>query len=81
MQKKNGMLFFETSAKKGENIEEVFKKSVETIAKQIDKKYYDLKDDKCGIIKPQLDYRIFPKDTSGKENKSNKKSCCLNCFK
>ena len=79
--KKNGMVFFETSAKKGENIEEVFKKSVETIAKQIDKKYYDLIDDKCGIIKPQLDYRIFPEDTSEKENKSNKKSCCLNCFK
>ena len=80
--KKNGMVFFETSVKKGDNsIEEVFKISVETIAKQIDKKYYNLNDDKCGIIKPKLDYRIFPEDTSEKENKSNKKSCCLNCFK
>ena len=34
--KKNGMVFFETSAKKGDNsFEEVFKKSVETIAKQM----------------------------------------------
>ena len=81
LQKKNGMLFFETSVKKGDNsIEEVFKISVETIAKQIDKKYYNLNDDKCGIIKPQLGYRIFPEDTSERENKSNKKSCCLNCF-
>ena len=76
------MVFFEISVKKGDNsIEEVFKKSVETIALKIDKKYYELKDDKCGIIKPQLDYRIFPEDTSEKENKINKKSCCLNCFK
>ena len=61
--KKNGMVFFEISVKKCDNsIEEVFKKSVETIAKQIDKKYYNLNISDVNIIyneenlKPHLKY-------------------------
>ena len=35
MAEKNKMLFFETSAKNGENIEKIFKESVEHIFKNI----------------------------------------------
>ena len=46
---KNGMLFFETSAKTGKNIEEIFLKSSMEIAKKIDSGFYDLSNDSCGI--------------------------------
>ena len=46
---KNGMLFFETSAKNGKNIEEIFIKSAYEIAKKIDSGFYDLSNDNCGI--------------------------------
>ena len=46
---KNGMLFFETSAKTGKNIEEIFIKSSLEIAKKIDSGFYDLTNDSCGI--------------------------------
>ena len=43
------MLFFETSAKDGNNVEEIFLKSADEIAKKIDQGYYDLQNDTCGI--------------------------------
>ena len=43
------MLFFETSAKDGNNVEEIFLKSADVIAKKIDQGYYDLQNDTCGI--------------------------------
>ena len=43
------MLFFETSAETGKNIEEIFIKAAYEIAKRIDKKFYDLDNDSCGI--------------------------------
>ena len=46
---KYGMLFFETSAKSGENVEDVFVKSADEIARKIDQGYYDLENDACGI--------------------------------
>ena len=46
---KNRMLFFETSAKTGKNIEEIFLKSSMEIAKKIDSGFYDLSNDSCGI--------------------------------
>ena len=48
---KLGILFFETSAKTGENVENIFFKSTDEIAKRIDDNYYDLEYDICGIKK------------------------------
>ena len=46
---KNGMLFYETSAKIGTNVDTVFYYSADKIAKNIDEGYYDLEDLSCGI--------------------------------
>ena len=43
------MLFYETSAKTGLNINEIFNKSVESIAEKINQGYYDLESDSSGI--------------------------------
>lgn len=46
---KNGMMFYETSAKSGFNVEEIFNSSAKAIAQKIDDGYYDLSNDICGI--------------------------------
>ena len=48
---KNEMLFFETSAKDGINVDEIFSKTAQEIAKKIDQGVYDLENDTCGIKK------------------------------
>lgn len=42
---RNGLLFYETSAKSSYNIEEAFRSSAEIIAKNIEKNKYDLSND------------------------------------
>ena len=46
-----GIRFFETSAKDGVNIEQIFNESIQFISNRIDKNYYDLDNDLCGIKK------------------------------
>ena len=48
---KNQLLFFESSAKDGINVEEIFLNSATEIAKKIEQGYYDLESDTCGIKK------------------------------
>ena len=43
------MKFYETSAKTGENVNEIFYDSVDEIAKRLDQNYYDLENEPCGI--------------------------------
>ena len=47
--KKYEMFFFETSAKTGKNIDEVFIKTTNEIAKKIGSGFYDLNNENCGI--------------------------------
>ena len=47
--KSHNMIFLETSAKTGDNINKIFEKSVKQISKNISENVYDLGNDKCGI--------------------------------
>ena len=76
---KNGFVFTETSAKTGQGVEEIFKKSAEEIIRNMEKNYYDLSSEICGIKKG-----AFADKTNGKksginlnDNQNNgKKKCC-----
>ena len=46
---RNEMMFFETSAKDGINVDDLFLNSANEIAKKIEQGYYDLENDTCGI--------------------------------
>lgn len=46
---KNGMVFFETSAKTGENVKEMFEWSAKTIVKRLEEGFYDIVNESCGI--------------------------------
>ena len=65
-----GLNFFETSAKNSMNIEEIFKDSVDFIAERINKNYYDLDNEACGIKQNYYsNVRISNK-------KKQQKKCC-----
>ena len=66
-----GIRFFETSAKNSININEIFSESVEFIADRIEKKYYDLDNETCGI---KRNYNLRISLNSQKTQK--KKECC-----
>ena len=69
---RNGMLFFETSAKTGKNIDEMFKNSIEDILKKIKENYYKGKEKECGIeFKDQPSNKTNIKNPQGKTKK-----CC-----
>ena len=71
---KYGMLFFETSAKNGNNISEVFFESCKEIAEKLEKGFYDLNRDACGI-------KVGINDQEGiilnnQKERENKSFCC-----
>ena len=68
-----GLRFFETSAKNSTNVEQVFYESVEFIANRIDKNYYDMDNEICGIKK---NYYTDAMLIRNKNKKQTKKNCC-----
>ena len=67
---KNGMLFFETSAKTGKNVEELFKESVKVIDQKIKENYYDLENDSCGIKKGNEEINVVLETNLEKDKKT-----------
>ena len=69
---KNGILFYETSAKEGTNIKEIFQNTGEKIYKNINEGYYNLDDIGCGIrssIFERESISVKLKKGNGKEKK------------
>ena len=66
---KYGLVFYETSAKTGENVEKMFEDSAKEIAKKIDDGYYDLENQEIGIKKIKI-----KKPLKEEENSKKKKS-------
>ena len=71
----NNMLFFETSAKTGDNIENLFLKSAEAIKEKIEIGLYDLTNSGCGIKKGKNTENIVL-NSENMENKNNQNGKC-----
>ena len=76
---KNELLFFESSAKDGINVEEIFENSAKEIAKKIEQGYYDLETDSCGIKKGINRSNVQQIQLGGQQDNQNRGSgngCC-----
>ena len=74
--KNNSMLFYETSAKNGDNIENMFYESAEIIANKSNEGYYDLDRENCGIkmgLNPTPNITLSEFKTGQDDSKKN---CC-----
>ena len=72
--KKKNMIFLETSAKTGNNIDKIFEKSVKKIDQNILDNKYDLDNENCGIRKGLRTESFVLSVEKSKEKK--KKKCC-----
>ena len=72
------MLYFETSAKTGKGVDELFKKSAAKIKDNIEKNYYDLTNESCGVKIGNLLYDVQIKKNKKlqKGDVEKKKNCC-----
>ena len=74
---KYGMLFYETSAKDGTNVECIFNDSANKIAQKLEQGFYDLEDDTVGIIQGNN----VQEDNNRNINKNNRYSISYESFK
>ena len=72
---KYGLQFYETSAKTGDNVDLIFFKSAEEIAKKIEQGYYDLEND-CGIKQGINQSRQIQIGEPGNHKPKNDGGCC-----
>ena len=72
---KYNMIFFETSAKTGDNVDLIFFKSAEEIAKKIEQGYYDLEND-CGIKQGINQSRQIQIGDNANHKPKNESGCC-----
>jgi len=74
----NGMLYFETSAKTGKGVDDLFKKSAAKIKDNIENNYYDLTNETCGVKIGNLLYddQIKKNKKLQKGDVEKKKNCC-----
>ena len=74
--KKNEILFAETSAKTGEGVDDIFRKSAKEIEQRINDNFYDLSSESCGIKKGNyLDNKS--NEIALKSNNKSQKKCCF----
>ena len=73
---KRNMIFLETSAKTGNNINDIFEKSIKQIDKNIMDNKYDLTNENCGIRKGIENNRESFVLSVEKSKKKKKKKCC-----
>ena len=71
---KNGMLFFECSAKTGNNVEQIFMESTREIDKRIKDGFYDLSNENCIIKQGTMTSSITLKKDQDKERSG---LCCF----
>ena len=75
--KSNNMIFLETSAKTGDNINEIFDKSVRKIDQNIIDNKYDLENESCGIrVGEKRNSFALKGDDIVSTKKKKKKICC-----
>ena len=76
MAKNNNMLFYETSAKSGQNVDKIFQDSAKEINNKINEGYYDLESDICGI-KRGLNAGPGTVQINSRNANTNRKKCCF----
>ena len=77
MAKNNNMIFFEASAKTGDNVDKIFEESAKEINKKINEGYYDLESDICGIKRGLSNGPGSAVYIDGRNNNSNGGKCCF----
>lgn len=76
--KQYGMLFYETSAKTGKNINEFFEQSCKEIDRRIENGFYDLNRESCGV---KIGFNnseniVLDSQSINEREKKKKKKCC-----
>ena len=77
MAKNNNIMFFETSAKTGENVEKIFEDSAKEINNKINQGYYDIENDSSGIKKGLNTGAENTLYINNNQNNNNLSICCI----